>query len=333
MSSTLSFNKTSDIPLGWVWVCKAKQLKKNKIRAANIFGREIIVFRTQDNLIGALDAFCPHMGAHLVDGKVEGNGVRCFFHNWKFNKEGQCVDIPCLQELPAKKISTQAFVVKEQYGLIWLWTGDNTPHFEIPCVPKLDSKAIAFSVSKPWIKLCHPNVVMINAIDEHHFQTVHKLPGHILNMEPTAIDTHLIQFENKGKPSSHHWFGRFVQKFYKGPITYNTSYWYGLVGTVTLGPDFFPLYLMFALKTLPDGSTLGKTIAFTKYRKGIMGRFFNAIVLQLTKLAGLYFARGDTKVFQKIQFNFKNPIKKDKAVIAFIKHLENQPKVEWKAIV
>jgi phenylpropionate dioxygenase-like ring-hydroxylating dioxygenase large terminal subunit len=328
MTNTLSFNNINDVPLGWVWVCTAKSVGRKKIRAINMMGREIIVFRGEDGKVGALDAFCPHMGAHLVDGSVEGNSVRCFFHNWKFNDKGKCIDIPCLQSLPSKKIEIQSFTVKEQYGLIWLYTGD-TDLADIPCVPELKDQKLDFSLGNQWQKNCHPNVVMINAIDEHHFQTVHQLPGHILKMEPKIIDTYNIHFENQGKPSAAHWFGRLMQRFYKGPITYHMSYWYGLVGTVTLGPDFLHLYLMFALRPQPDGTTLGKTIAFTKHRKGVWGRIFNSVILQITKLAGFYFAIGDTKVFQKIQFDLKNPIKNDKAVLAFIKHLEKQPKANW----
>lgn len=328
MTNTLLFNSFDHVPVGWVWVCQTKRIKKKKIRAFNLMGREIIIFRGASGELGALDAYCPHMGAHLVDGKVEGNSVRCFFHNWQFNQQGQCIDIPCLAAMPAKKITTRSYVVKEQYGLIWLWTGIDPPSFSIPCVPALQDHPIDYSLGNQWQKKCHPNVVMINAIDENHFQTVHKLPGHILNMKPKIIDHANIHFENQGRPSTNHWLGRLLQKCYRGAITYNMSYWYGLVGTVTVGPDFLQMHLMFALRP-ENGTTIGKTIAFTKQRPGLLGKLINGCLLQITKLVGWYFAVGDTKVFQKIQFAFNHPIKNDKAVIAFIKHLEKQSRVQW----
>ena len=329
MRNTLKFNEKGDVPLGWIWITPASKIKRKKIKAFNLMGKEIIVFRNEKNKIGALDAYCPHMGAHLVDGKVEGEGVRCFFHNWKFNPSGQCIDIPCLEKLPQKKIQIQHYYVREQYGLIWLWTGNQTPYHDIPYVPELKTIPYDYSLGNQWRKLCHPNVVMINAIDEHHFETVHHLPGHVLNMMPKVKNNHNILFHNQGRPPEHHWFGRFIKRFYHGPITYNLSYYYGINGTVTLGPNFLELYLMFALRETEDGTTLGKTIAFTKKRKGPLGWLVNRILLQVTKVAGFYFAVGDTKVFQKIRFNFQTPIKKDKAVLAFIKHLEAQPKVQW----
>ena len=44
----------------------------------------------------AMDARCPHMGVHLAEGRVEGDGLRCFFHRWKFEGNGKCSDIPAL---------------------------------------------------------------------------------------------------------------------------------------------------------------------------------------------------------------------------------------------
>lgn len=331
MHDRMTFGKNGDVPVGWIWMLESSKVKTKQIRAVHLMNKELIVFRDEDGMVNTLDAYCPHMGAHLVDGKVEGKGVRCFFHNWKFDQSGRCVDIPCLEKLPQKPIQVQSYLVREQYGLIWLWTGEAMPHEEIPAVPELYDQPYVYALGNRWRKNCHPNIVMINAIDEHHFATVHKLPGHILNMQPRIINRHNILFENQGELPTTHWFGRLLKRFYRGPITYNLSYHYGLTGTVTLGPDCLHLYLMFTLRECSSGTTIGKTIAFTKHRKGLFGKILNRMILTVTKVAGLYFAVGDTKVFQKIRFNLQNPIKKDQAVIAFIKHLEKQSKVNWLA--
>ena len=84
--------------------------------------------------------------------------------------------------------------------------------------------------------------------------------------------------------------GRFVARFYKGPLTYAMSYWYGSLGTVTLGPDFLHLHLMFALRRADDGSTEGQTLAFTKQRRGPLGWLVNRVLLRVTALAARYFA-------------------------------------------
>jgi phenylpropionate dioxygenase-like ring-hydroxylating dioxygenase large terminal subunit len=326
---TKVFNQPFKVTEGWYWLLPSKKLKRGKTHAVNLMGKELVVYRGINNNVVALDAYCPHMGAHLAEGKVEGNTIRCFFHNWQFNADGQCTDIPCLAKLPTKNISTRSWHVTESFNMIWVWIGNGTPTHSLPEVPELKGQQIISALGNRFKKNCHPNVVMVNAIDEQHFHTVHKLPGSILQMEPEMIDTYNIRFSNMGQVPNKTWFSRMIGRFYKGPLTYNLSYWYGHLGFVTLGPDFLNLHLMFALRQTPLGKTEGQTIVFTKHRKGIFGWLSNLFILYLTKLGGYYFAIGDTRVFQTIQFDFKTPIAADRAVIFFMKHLEQQTIVNW----
>ncbi len=149
-------------------------------------------------------------------------------------------------------------------------------------------------------------------------------------MEARPRSVSNIEFANVGRVPTSNVLGRFVARFYKGPLTYAMSYWYGSLGTVTIGPDFLHLYLMFALRRADDGSTEGQTLAFTKKRRGPLGWLVNRVLLHVTALAARYFAYGDTRVFQTIRFNFANPIPADRAVLAFIRHLEAQPLAEWR---
>jgi hypothetical protein len=172
-------------------------------------------------------------------------------------------------------------------------------------------------------------VVLINAIDEQHFRSVHRLPGEILRMEPRVHSEANIEFHNVGQAPREHWVGRLAGRFYKGPLTYAMSYWYGSMGFVTFGPDALPLHLMFALRRSDDGKTIGQAVTFTRRRRGPLGWLFNRVLLRFTALAARYFALGDTRVFNTIRFRFATPIAADRAVLAFIDHLERQPVADW----
>jgi phthalate 4,5-dioxygenase len=63
-----------------------------------ILGEDLIAFRATDGRIGLMDAFCPHRRAPLFYGRNEEHGLRCVYHGWKFNVDGQCVDLPCVPE-------------------------------------------------------------------------------------------------------------------------------------------------------------------------------------------------------------------------------------------
>ena len=59
-------------------------------------GQNLAVFRDDKGYPHALDAYCPHLGAHLaVGGQVFGNCIECPFHGWRFRgDDGKCTYIP-----------------------------------------------------------------------------------------------------------------------------------------------------------------------------------------------------------------------------------------------
>jgi len=330
MDNSKKFNNTDFILEGWYWTVPSKQVKRGKVIPFRLMGRDLVVYRGQDGNVRASDAFCPHMGAHLAEGSVEGNSIRCFFHHWCFGEDGSCIDIPCMEKKPPGHIKLTKWSVRECYGLIWVWVGKGTPPHEVPKPLDLSNQDCNWSLGNRFIKECHPHVVMINAIDEQHFKSVHRLPGSMLYLEPKAIDPWCLVFNNTRMIPKTSRLKRFFSRFYKGPLFYQLNYWYGAVGVTSLGPDFLHLHLMFALRLTEDGKTEGQTIAFTKARKGFFGWLANRCILFITKMAGMYFAYGDTKIFKTIRFNLKNPIPADKSIIAFMNHVENQNIAEWK---
>lgn len=316
------FGNKTFLPEGWFWVMQSHELKVGAAKSASFFGRDLAVFRGQDGKVRGLDAYCPHMGAHLGDGIVEENSLRCLFHNWKFSEDGRCVDIPCQKSLSGiPKI--RHYRMEDRFGLIWIWMGDESVRIPIPRPPELAEVDVDTSLGNPFSKNCHPNVVMINAIDAQHFNTVHKLVVD-LKMQPEVQDRHAIRFHNVNHVSVRSWLTKFIDKFYAGALTYDMTYWYGHTGTVTLGPDFLHFYIMFALRPTVDGLTEGQTVLFTKKRHGFFGTIFNRVLLAATKQVGNYFAKGDTIIFSKIRFNFQTPLAVDQSIVEFAKHYESQ---------
>ena len=320
---------------GWYWVLRSKELKKGKIKPVTMLGRDLIVFRGEDGVARVMDAYCPHMGAHLAEGRVDGQGVRCFFHHWKFAEDGQCVDVPC-QKTPVKA-GIRAWPTEEKYGMIWLWSGES-PRHPAPYIPELKDVEEDSGFGNAFEKGCHPNIVMVNAIDEQHFHSVHPLASSLadgLHFDINSYNENCLIFDNDKSVPDTNFFTRFLSRFYEGPLTYRMVYWNGSTGSVTVGPDFFHFHIIFALRPTANGTAEGQTLLVTKMRKGILGWLTNRVALFITKVLGNYFAKGDTQVFQTIKWNFKTPIKADRPIIQFDKHLKGQKRVtsgEWIAV-
>ena len=323
---TGAFNNAEKIVEGWYWALRSAELKRGKAKALAFLGRELVVYRGEDGRVVALDAYCPHMGAHLAVGKVEGNSIRCLFHYWKFSPQGTCVEIPC-QASVACVPPIQAWPVVEQYGLIWLWAG-KMPAQPFPCVPELHNQPHEAVLGRHFVKNCHPNVVMINAIDAHHFNSVHHLPVP-LHLEPQTINESCIAFRNTTQIPPTSVLTRVLRRFYKDVLTYRLCYWFGSTGAVTLGPDCLHFYIMFALRPTQDGKAEGQTILLTRKRPGLLGKVRSRLVLWLTRLVASYFARGDTVIFQTMRFNFRTPLHADLAILHFIRHVEQQQTIAW----
>ncbi|OYP29835.1 nitrite reductase small subunit NirD [Rhodopirellula sp. MGV] len=65
-------------------VGKVSDFEKGRGRAVPVDGRMVAVFRQDDGHWYAIDDLCPHMGASLAEGYVEGNSVTCPWHAWRF---------------------------------------------------------------------------------------------------------------------------------------------------------------------------------------------------------------------------------------------------------
>ena len=59
-----------------------------------LLGEKLIGFRDSEGRVGVMDHRCPHRCASLFLGRNEENGIRCVYHGWKFDVEGNCVDMP-----------------------------------------------------------------------------------------------------------------------------------------------------------------------------------------------------------------------------------------------
>ncbi|MDE2801633.1 MAG: Rieske 2Fe-2S domain-containing protein, partial [Chloroflexota bacterium] len=56
-----------------------------------LLGEELIAFRDTNGDVGLIDNYCPHRRASLFFGRNEEEGIRCVYHGWKFDVNGDCV--------------------------------------------------------------------------------------------------------------------------------------------------------------------------------------------------------------------------------------------------
>ena len=122
----------------WTPVCLTEEVAENDGTPllVEVLGERFVAFRDTDGRLGLLDELCPHRRASLVFGRNEECGLRCLYHGWKMDVEGNILVMSSEPEGSPlmNKIKHKAYPVKEWGGFVWAWLGDQdaVPDFDPP---------------------------------------------------------------------------------------------------------------------------------------------------------------------------------------------------------
>jgi nitrite reductase/ring-hydroxylating ferredoxin subunit/putative sterol carrier protein len=158
-------------PSGWYAVAFSPDLAPGEVRTVRYFDRDIVLFRSQAGVVAAFGATCPHLGAHLGDGKVEGECLRCPFHGWAFEGSGRCVDVPYAPKIPPRARAS-TWPILEQNGLVFVYygaRGEQPPWTP----PPLELEGWTANRTIRWELCSHPQEVGENTVDAAHLVPVH----------------------------------------------------------------------------------------------------------------------------------------------------------------
>lgn len=190
-----------DAPMGqlmrrhWIPACLSEEVAEPdgtpiKVR---LLGEDLVVFKDTDGRIGVLDEYCPHRRASLVFGRNEECGLRCLYHGWKMDVEGNVQEMA--SEPPesgfVEKAKTKAYPTKEAGGFVWTYMGprESMPEFEPPAfAPTADTRV---SIVKIIVE-CNWAQIMEGQIDSAHSSSLHSS-----DMKPAKVDS--------AKANNTHW--------------------------------------------------------------------------------------------------------------------------------
>jgi 3-ketosteroid 9alpha-monooxygenase subunit A len=163
-------------PRGWFIIGTSADFAPGEPVRMKYFEQELVAYRgLDDNTVHVLDGYCPHLGAHLaVGGIVEGNNIRCPFHKWQFNSDGQCIDIPYAKKIPAKAC-TRRWHTHESHGWVFIWHDPqrNAPLYDIPMLEEVGQPEWSKWITRRLEIETHPREIIDNVADKAHFVYVH----------------------------------------------------------------------------------------------------------------------------------------------------------------
>ncbi|SDI81832.1 Rieske 2Fe-2S domain-containing protein [Paenibacillus naphthalenovorans] len=139
-----------------------------------LLGEDLVAFRDTNGKVGLLDAYCPHRRAHLFWGRNEECGLRCVYHGWKFDTNGQCLDTP--NEPPTSdfkhSVKLKAYPVYEKAGVIWTYMGPKEQQPGYPDYEWMRAPENCRNVSKTF-EACNWLQALEGGIDTSHSSFAH----------------------------------------------------------------------------------------------------------------------------------------------------------------
>jgi 3-ketosteroid 9alpha-monooxygenase subunit A len=173
-------------PSGWYQVAWAEELRPGEVRPLHYFGRDLVLYRGDGGAHHVLDAFCPHMGAHLgFGGCVAGNDIVCPYHGWTWASDGRNVLVPSEgRATDRRRIGTWCVSVSNQ--IVWLWFDATGADPWWPPPPDLAGVAegrrhdVYPNCTRSWRGVrMRPQFVAENNVDVDHLHWIHRAEGPI----------------------------------------------------------------------------------------------------------------------------------------------------------
>jgi phthalate 4,5-dioxygenase len=148
-------------------------------KRVTLLGEPLLVFRDTTGRLGLVDRRCPHRGADLYYGRNEDCGLRCVYHGWKFDVDGNCLELPTAPDGSRfkDKISLTAYPTREVGGIVWAYMGPRNDEMsdDLPDIPKHEFTLLPAAhvyVSKKWQE-CNWVQSLEGGIDTAHLSFLH----------------------------------------------------------------------------------------------------------------------------------------------------------------
>jgi phthalate 4,5-dioxygenase oxygenase subunit len=137
-----------------------------------MLGEQLIAFRDSNAQIGLLANNCPHRGASLFFGRNEEAGLRCVYHGWKFDAEGNCLDMP---NEPAEsdfrtRVKAVAYPTQERGGIVWAYLGARK---QPPPLPDLEGNMLPGATAWAYQQTANWFQILEGHIDTAHVSFLH----------------------------------------------------------------------------------------------------------------------------------------------------------------
>jgi phthalate 4,5-dioxygenase oxygenase subunit len=102
-----------------------------------LLGEDLVAWRDSAGRPGLFDEHCRHRGTSLYWGANAEGGLRCWYHGWKYDVDGNCLELPNDPngERLKGKVKQKAYPCVERGGVVFTYMG---PRERQPAFPEIE---------------------------------------------------------------------------------------------------------------------------------------------------------------------------------------------------
>src|SRR5208283_1011500 len=306
-------------PASWYYVCTSKSLPAQRLMGVTLCGRRLVVFRGDRGIVGALEAWCPHIGSDMSLGRVVGDAVECPIHRFRYDSAGACAN----QDLRAI-----AYPVEERFGAVFVFLGPK-PLFPLPSfsadINLVSTKPMQWEVGTNWYML------VANSFDARHFARTHDRrlvrPPNLHSPHPFALQID-IAYEITGTS----WTDRATRLISGSHVRLEVTAWGGNIALVRAAfakDQTFGIMIVEPRYDLSGDGQRGAqvTVIVSAHRRGnsFLARILDALTVRAKRFAVARFATQDAIGVQQLRYASGGLRVGDEALAQFLRWAEGIP--------
>ncbi|HEU4342268.1 MAG TPA: Rieske 2Fe-2S domain-containing protein [Candidatus Binatia bacterium] len=155
-----------------------------------MLGEQLVAFRDTQGRLGLIGEHCAHRGTSLFFGRNEECGLRCVYHGWKYDVDGNVLDTPAEpgDSEFRKKLRHGAYPTHEAGGVIYAYLG---PRDKMPLFPNYEWTQVPLDqtyVTKCLLE-CNYLQGLEGECDSSHLSFLHRAIDNARNQSLYKSDT------------------------------------------------------------------------------------------------------------------------------------------------
>jgi vanillate O-demethylase monooxygenase subunit len=184
------------------------ELNGTNMVARRFLDTPVVMFKTSDGQLAALEDLCPHRLMPLSAGKRVGDELQCGYHGLKFSVAGLCTEAPGQEKAPSKAC-VRSYPLVARHGLLFIWLGDPSLADKslIPDIHWNDDPAWAASRGYHYLKsdfrLANDNLLDLSHETYIHMKTIGNDEEETISSFPlkTAVEGDALVTAHREMPS------------------------------------------------------------------------------------------------------------------------------------